>query len=133
MIDVLGGHAHMAVATIVSARAHLRTGKLKGLATGGAKRVEVLPDLPTVAEAGLPGYEASIWWAWATAAHTPQAVLDRLNREVAAILNNPDTIKRFATDAAEVEIRTPRDIRDMLKSEMAKWDKVARDAGMQKQ
>src|SRR5262249_1471490 len=95
LIDVMGGHAHMAVATLVTASPHLRTGKIKPLATGGAKRLSVLPDLPTCAEAGLPGYEASIWWAWATTAGTPADVLNKLNSEVGAILKLPETAKRF--------------------------------------
>jgi len=130
LTDVIGGHAHMAVATIVTASPYIRGGKLKPLATGGAKRVSVMPDLPTVAEAGLPGYEASIWWGWATAAGTPAAVVNKLNTEVAAILKLPETAKRFATDAAEVEIRTPAEIRQMVKTDLVKWGKVAKDAGM---
>lgn len=107
LIDVIGGHAHMAVATVVTASPHIRSGKLKPLATGGAKRIPVLPDLPTAAEAGLPNYDASIWWAWATTAGAPAAVINKLNTEVAAILNLPETAKRFGLEGAEVEIRTP--------------------------
>lgn len=123
----------MAVATLVTASPHIRTGKLKPLATGSTKRLSVLPDLPTVAEAGLPGYEASIWWAWATTGGTPAAVINKLNTEVAAILRLPDTAKRFSAEAAEVEIRTPEEIRKMIPVDLAKWAKVAKDAKMQVQ
>jgi tripartite-type tricarboxylate transporter receptor subunit TctC len=133
LIDVMGGHAHMAVATIITASPHIRTGKLKPLATGGLKRAATLPELPTVAEAGLPGYEAAIWWAWATTGGTPAAVINKLNAEVAAILKLPETAKRFAAESAEVEIKTPAEIRAMIPVDLAKWEKVARDAGMQKQ
>ena len=133
LIDVMGGHAHMAVATVVTMSPHLRTGKLKPLATGGTKRIPILPDLPTAAEAGLPGYEASIWWAWATPAGTPAAVINKLNTEVAAILKLPETARRFDAEGAEVEIRTPAEIRKMITADLAKWAKVAQDAGMQKQ
>jgi tripartite-type tricarboxylate transporter receptor subunit TctC len=132
LTDVLGGHAHMAIATVVTAGPYLKGGKLKALAVGAPKRIAVMPDLPTAAEAGLP-YEASIWWAWSTAAGTPQPVLDKLNTEVAAILRQPETQKRFATEAAEVEIRKPAEIREMVKADLAKWEKVARAAKMQKQ
>lgn len=133
LIDVMGGHAHMAVATLVTASPHIRTGKIKALATGGAKRLAVMPDLPTVAEAGLPSYEASIWWAWAATGGTPATVINKLNTEVAAILNLPETAKRFAVEGAEVETRTPAEIRKMISADLIKWAKVAQDAGMQKQ
>ena len=130
LTDVMGGHAHMAVATVVTSGPYIRSGKVKALATGGAKRLAVMPDLPTVAEAGLPGYEASIWWAWAATGGTPAAVVNKLNTEVAAILKLPDTAKRLAAEGAEVEIRTPAEIRQMIKTDMVKWAKVAKDANM---
>jgi tripartite-type tricarboxylate transporter receptor subunit TctC len=132
LIDVMSGQAHMAVATLPTANAALRTGKVKPLAVGAAKRLTVLPDVPTAAEAGLP-YEAVIWWAWATTAGTPAAVINKLNTEIAAILQMPETARRFAAESAEVDIRTPAEIRKMIPVDLAKWDKVAKDAGMQKQ
>jgi tripartite-type tricarboxylate transporter receptor subunit TctC len=132
LIDVMSGQAHMAVTTLPTANAALRTGKVKPLAVGGAKRLATLPDVPTAAESGLP-YEAVIWWAWATTAGTPEAVLNKLNTEIGAILKLPETARRFAAEAAEVDIRTPAEIRKMIPADLAKWDKVARDAGMQKQ
>jgi tripartite-type tricarboxylate transporter receptor subunit TctC len=132
LIDVMSGQAHMAVATLPTANAALRTGKVKPLAVGAAKRLSVLPDVPTAAEAGLP-YEAVIWWAWATTAGTPAAVINKLNTEIGAILQQPETARRFAAESAEVDIRTPAEIRKMIPIDLAKWDKVAKDAGMQKQ
>jgi tripartite-type tricarboxylate transporter receptor subunit TctC len=132
LTDVLGGHAHMAIATIVTSSPYLKGGKLKALAVGSPKRLAVMPDVPTAAEAGLP-YEASIWWAWSTAAGTPAPVLNKLNTTIAEILKLPDTQKRFASEAAEVEIRKPAEIKEMVKADLAKWEKVARDAKMQKQ
>ena len=133
LVDVMSGQAHMAVATIVTASPALRSGKVKPLAVGSAKRISVLPDVPTASEAGLPGYEAVIWWAWATTAGTPAPVLDKLNTEIAAILALPETAKRFAAESAEVDIRTPAQMRQMIPVDLAKWAKVANDAGMQKQ
>jgi len=133
LTDVTGGHAHMAVATIPTAGPHLRTGKVKALAIGSAKRLSIMPDLPTVSEAGIPGYEASIWWAWAASGGTPAAVINKLNAEVGAILKRPEIGKRFAQDGAEVEIRTPAEIRKMIAADLVKWAKVAQDAKMQKQ
>jgi tripartite-type tricarboxylate transporter receptor subunit TctC len=132
LTDVTGGHAHMAVATVVTAGPHLRTGKVKALATGGAKRLGIMPELPTVAEAGIPSYEASIWWGWAATGGTPATVLNKLNNEVAAILKLPETAKRMATEGAEVEIRNPAEIREMIQTDLVKWAKVAQDAKMPK-
>jgi tripartite-type tricarboxylate transporter receptor subunit TctC len=134
LVDVIGGHAHMSVATIVTATPALRTGKLKPLAVAGTqRRVPTLPDVPTVAEAGLPSYDASIWWAWGAPARTPAAVLNTLNKEVGAILRMPETAKRFAAEGAEPELKTPAELRQMIKADLAKWEKVAREAGMKKQ
>jgi len=132
LVDVIGGHAHMAVATIVTATPALRTGKLRALAVGTSKRAPTLPDVPTTAEAGLPTYEASIWWAWGTPARTPAPVLDKLNREIGAILAMPETAKRFANEGAETETKTPAELRQMIRTDIAKWEKVARDAKMEK-
>ena len=132
LIDVMSGQAHMAVATLVTASSALRSGKVKPLATGSAKRLATLPDVPTAAEAGLPGYEAAIWWAWATTGGTPAAVINKLNTEIAAILKLPETARRFAAESAEVDIQTPAEIRKMIPADLAKWAKVARDAGMDK-
>ncbi|MCC7486262.1 MAG: hypothetical protein IT529_14925 [Burkholderiales bacterium] len=133
LTDVTGGHAHMAIATVPTANPHLTSGRLKALATGGTRRLQAMPDLPTAAEAGLPGYEASIWWGWATAAGTPAAIIDKLNAEVRAILKAPETAKRFAVNGAQIEPRTPAEIREMVGADLVKWEKVARDAGMKKQ
>jgi tripartite-type tricarboxylate transporter receptor subunit TctC len=132
LIDVMSGQAHVAVATIPTANTHIRSGKIKALAVGAAKRVPSLPEVPSTVEAGLPNYQAEIWWAWATTAGTPQAVIQKLNTEINAILSTPETAKRFAVDSAEVDIRTPAEIRKMIPADLAKWAKVAQDAGMPK-
>jgi len=130
MIDVMGGQAHMTVGSIVQSIPHIRSGKLKPLATGGARRAATLPDLPTIAEAGVPGYDASNWWALAVPAGTPHAIIAKLNAEVARFLNLAETRKRFTDDGAEVDIKTPAEMRKMIPLDMAKWAKVAKEAGM---
>jgi tripartite-type tricarboxylate transporter receptor subunit TctC len=132
LIDVMSGQAHMAVATIPTSNTHIRSGKIKALAVGATKRAPSLPDVPTTVEAGLPSYQAEIWWAWAITGGTPQAVVSKLNGEIAKILALPETAKRFAADSAEVDIRTPAEIRKMIVADLAKWAKVAQDAGMEK-
>jgi tripartite-type tricarboxylate transporter receptor subunit TctC len=132
LIDVMSGQAHMAVATIPTSNTHIRSGKIKALAVGATKRAPSLPDVPTTVEAGLPSYQAEIWWAWAITGGTPQPVVNKLNGEIAKILALPETAKRFAVDSAEVDIRTPAEIRKMIVADLAKWARVAQDAGMEK-
>src|SRR6185436_17285826 len=83
LIDVMGGQAHMSIGTLVQSLPHFRSGRLKPLATGGAKRAAALPELPTIAEAGVPGYDASNWRSIAAPAGTPPAMVARLNAEIA--------------------------------------------------
>ena len=122
----------VATATAVTASPQLRSGRLKPLAVTSAKRVATFPDIPTTAEAGLPNYDASIWWAWAATAGTPPAVLARLNKEIASILQTPETAKRFAAESAEVEMSTPAEMKKFIPADLAKWEKVAKEAGMAK-
>jgi tripartite-type tricarboxylate transporter receptor subunit TctC len=133
LIDVVSGQAHMAVATAVTGSSQIRAGRLKPLAVSSAKRLNTFPDIPTTTEAGLPSYDAAIWWGWAATGGTPPAVVNKLNSEIAAILRTPEAAKRFAVESAEIEIRTPAEIRKMIPADLAKWAKVAKDAGMQKQ
>ena len=130
MIDVMGGQAHMTVGSIVQSIPHIRSGKLKGIATGSLKRAATLPDLPTIAESGVPGYDAGNWWALAVPAGTPAAIIHRLNTEAAAWVKTPETQKRFASEGAEADIMTPDTLRKMIPVDMAKWAKVAKEAGM---
>jgi tripartite-type tricarboxylate transporter receptor subunit TctC len=130
MIDVMGGQSHMTVGSIVQSIPHIRSGKLKPIATGGATRAATLPDLPTIAEAGVPGYDASNWWAIAAPAGTPAATIAKLSAAITTYLNMPETQKRFTTEGAEVDIRTPAEMRKMIPLDMAKWARVAKEAGM---
>ncbi len=130
MIDVMGGQAHMLVGSLVSAIPHIRSSKLKPLATGGTQRTALLPELPTISEAGVPGYEASNYWAVATPSGTSPAILHRLNSEVGVLLKLPETQKRFTSEGAETDHRSPAEISKMINAQLAKWAKVAREAGM---
>jgi tripartite-type tricarboxylate transporter receptor subunit TctC len=132
LIDVISGQAHVATATAVTASPQIRSGRLKPLAVTSTKRLPTFPDIPTAAEAGLPSYDATIWWGWATTAGTPAAVVNRLNGEIASILQTPETVRRFAAESADVEMHTPAEMKKFIPVDVAKWEKVARDAGMPK-
>lgn len=132
LTDVMGGHAHMSVPTVVTAGPFIRGGKLKALAISNPRRLPVLPDVPTVAEAGLPGYDASIWWGFAAPGGTPKPILAKLNEEIAVILKSPDSSKHFAAQGAEPEVRAFADLPGLIKSDIVKWAKVAEEAKMAK-
>lgn len=130
MVDVMGGQAHITIGSIVQSLSLIRAGKLKALATGGEKRALSLPDLPTIAEAGVPGYEASNWWTIAAPARTPPAVINLLSKELTTFLQMPETQKRLNDDGVELNIMTPAELRKMITRDLAKWAKVAKDTGM---
>ena len=101
MMDLIAGQADVSVGSVIQMLPHVRSGKLKALGTTGAKRSPVLPDVPTVAEAGVPGYEATNWWGLLAPAGTPRSIVDRLHQEVAAVQASTETRRRFETEGAE--------------------------------
>ena len=130
MIDVISGQVPMMFTSLTQVLAHLRTGKLKALAVGAAKRSPALPEVPTVAEAGYPGYEVAVWWGVVAPAGVPQAIVDRLNREINAILRDPATRERLAAEAAETLPGTPTEFRNFMHDELRKWTEVGKAAGI---
>jgi tripartite-type tricarboxylate transporter receptor subunit TctC len=133
MTDVMAGQVPVMFSSLTQVLPNIRTGKLKLLAVGADKRSPVVPDTPTVAEAGFPGYEVSVWWGIVAPAGAPPRVIDKLRREIAAVLEHPDTQKRLIADAAEPRTLPPADIRRMIRAEVAKWSDVARVAGIRVQ
>jgi tripartite-type tricarboxylate transporter receptor subunit TctC len=130
MIDVMGGQAHTTLAVSVPALPHLRSGKLKGLAVGTLKRSELLPDLPTLDESGIKGYDASNWYAIATAAGTPRPIVVKLHDEIARYFATAEMQKQMSAMGAVIDIRTPDEMRKIIPAEIAKWTQVAIDARM---
>jgi tripartite-type tricarboxylate transporter receptor subunit TctC len=130
MIDVIGGHTHAALGSLIQFMPHIKSGKVKALGTGGAKRSVSLPDVPTIAEAGVPGYEANNWWGIIAPTGTPRPIVDRLYKEIAAILSSAETQKVFGDQGAEVDIMTPTDFGPYIVAETAKWGKVIREANI---
>lgn len=130
MMDVIGGQTHATMAVSVPALPHLRSGKLKGLAVGTLKRAALLPDLPTLDEAGIKGYDASNWYAVATATGTPQTIVTKLHNEIAGYFTSPEMQKKMTAMGAVIDIKTPEEMRRIIPSEIAKWTKVADEAGI---
>jgi len=130
MIDMLAGQVATMAATVLTGLPHIRAGRLRALGITSAKRSDVVPDIPTVAEGGLPGYESVQWYAVLAPAKTPTEIVARLNAELVHVLRSPEIKKRFAADAAETVGNTPEQFARHIRSELDKWAKVARDAGL---
>jgi tripartite-type tricarboxylate transporter receptor subunit TctC len=130
MVDLMGGQADASVGSLIQMLPHIRSGKLKALGTTGAKRSPVLPDVPTVAEAGVPGYEATNWWGFLAPAGTPPAIVERLHQEVAAVQASAETKRRFDTEGAEAREMSPAAFGAFIAAETAKWARVVQEAGI---
>ena len=130
MIDVMSGQVEVLLGTLIQTLPHLRTGKLKALGVGSVKRVAAAPDVPTIAESGLPGYECTVWWGFLGPAGIPGPIVTRLNSEINAILAEPELAKRLSTEAADPVIGTPDAFAKLIASEMVKWARIAKQAGI---
>jgi tripartite-type tricarboxylate transporter receptor subunit TctC len=130
MIDVIGGHTHAALGSLIQFMPHIKSGKVKALGTGGAKRSAALPDVPTIAEAGVAGYEANNWWGILAPAGTARPIIDRLYKEISAILSSAETQKVFGDQGAEVDKLAPAEFGPYIVAETAKWGKVIKDANI---
>ena len=128
MIDVVGGHSQVLFSSLVQTGGHIRSGKLKALGVGSTARSALFPDIPTIAEAGVPGYEMANWWGIVAPAGTPQPIVDRLAREIGVVLSSPETQKLFAGEGAEVVQKTPAEFAAFIEAELAKWQRVVKDA-----
>ena len=127
MIDVIGGHTKLVFSSLVQTTPHIRSGKLKALGIGGVQRSSVLPDVPTVAEAGVPGYEAVNWWGIVAPAGTPQAIIDKLHKDIAAVQASPQVQKQFSSEGAEIVQMTPAEFGTFMQKEMKKWERVVKE------
>ncbi len=129
LTDIMGGQVTLMFDSMASALPLVQSGKLKALAQTGAKRVGALPDLPTVAESGLPGYEVAGWFGVFAPAGTPREVVNKLSTEISRILALPDVKARYSALGAEPGPGNPDEFAAFLKSEITKWAKVIRDSG----
>ena len=130
MIDQLGGHSQISLGSLIQTLPHIQSGKFRVLGTGGSKRSTILPNVPTIAEAGVPGYEATNWWGILAPAGTPQAVVDRLSKELSVILTSEDTKKMFLNEGAEVDHLGPAEFGQFISAEIAKWGRVVKEANI---
>lgn len=130
VIDLIAGRVALSAPSTIASLPHVRSGRLRALAVTTAKRVAGLPDIPSVAEAGVPGYEAVSWFGFVAPAGTPRDVVARLNKEIVAILRAPEVIERFAKEGAEIVTGAPEEFERYIAAEVVKWAKVVKNAGI---
>src|SRR5207244_5050638 len=130
LTDTIAGQVQMNIGSAVQNIPHVRSGKLRALGVGGKSRIAALPDVPTFSEGGLSGAEATNWWGMVAPVGTPAAVLERLQKEIAAVVESPEMQKRFQLEGAEPLRMTPREFGALIAADTAKWTRVVKEAGI---
>ena len=133
LIDLVAGQIHMYFGALPAALPHIRTGRLRGLGVTSVSRSSAAPDIPAIAEAGFPGFEAVTWIGAVAPAGVPAPVIARLNKELVAIMRAPELRDKLVTEGAEPTTNTPREFAAYIKSEIDKWSAVVKSAGISAQ
>jgi tripartite-type tricarboxylate transporter receptor subunit TctC len=128
--DLLGGHIQILFADTGLVLPQIKAGKLRALAVTGAQRSALMPEVPTVRESGVPGYQAGSWYGILGPAGTPPAVIARVNADVKTALANPDLQKQLATQGMEPVVMTPDQFGALLREDYDKWGKLIKEAGI---
>jgi tripartite-type tricarboxylate transporter receptor subunit TctC len=130
MIDVMGGHSQILTGTLTMTMPQIKTGKLKALGYAASARTKLMPELPTVSEAGLPGYESAIWWGIFAPAGTPKEIVGRLYKEIAAIMNSEEMKQTFEKQGSDVDLMGSADFAKFIEAETVKWGKVVKEGNI---
>lgn len=130
MIDLRGGRVTYLATSLASAAQSVKDGKIKAIATTGAKRARLMPDVPTVSESGVPGFEVDSWHGMLAPAKVPKEIIARLNREIVLLLDKPEVRDSLLSEGGEITPGTPEQFAAFLKSEAAKWAKVVKQSGI---
>jgi tripartite-type tricarboxylate transporter receptor subunit TctC len=130
MNDILGGHSQIGISTIVQAIPYIKAGQVRVLGTGGLKRSTILPDVPTISEAGVPGYEATGWWGMLAPAGTPAPIVEKLNNEFKAILTSDELKKFFVTEGAQMDYLGPTEFGSFVSEQITRWSQVVKEANI---
>lgn len=126
---VAGGEVHFSSLAASSAMPHIKSGRIKAIATTGRTRLATLPEIPTGIEAGLPGFESEVWFGLLAPKRTPETLVRRLNKEVVEILNMPETKAAFLIQGGEPSPTSQQEFQSFMQSEIVKWDKVIQTTG----
>lgn len=129
LIDLLAGQVDMMIAVTASALPHVRAGRLRALAVTGEARSTVAPDVPTLDESGIPGYEFKTWYGIQVPARTPVAIVNELNQRVSDVLARPDVVEQFNAAGLDARASSPRDFGALIAAEISKWGKVVKASG----
>ncbi len=130
MMDVIAGNTQIAIGSLIQMLPQIKAGKLKALGVGSANRIAALPDLPTISEAGVPGYEVTNWWGIVVPAGTPRSVIDRLHKDLTVVVASPETKERFEAEGSEPLSMSPDEFGRFIAAETVKWARVVKDAGI---
>ncbi len=130
VMAMLGGEIDVLFDNVPNVMQQIKAGKLKAIAVTGTKRTPLLPEVPTVAESGVPGYDVTVWFGMQMPAGVPKPIVDRANRDIVQILKDPEVVKLFRDQGVEVEASTPEGFGELLNREIPKWTKVVNDAGV---
>jgi tripartite-type tricarboxylate transporter receptor subunit TctC len=127
---ILGGEIDALFDNVPNVLQHIKAGKMKAIGVSGLQRAVLLPDTPTISEAGAPGYEVNVWFGMQVAAATPRPIVDKLNRDIVTLLKEPDVVKRFRDQGVEVVASTPEQFSKLVQSEVLKWTQLVQDANI---
>ena len=129
LTDLLGGQVDLMFDNLPTALPHIKAGKLRGLAVTTASRSPLAPELPTMAESGLPGFELSTWFAFFAPAGTPRAIVDKISGDMRRVLMQPDMKERLGAIGVDIRASTPDELATFQRAELAKWGKIIKDSG----
>jgi tripartite-type tricarboxylate transporter receptor subunit TctC len=130
LTDLIGGQVTFLFVDLASSRPHVQSGRMRGIAVASTQRLKVLPDLPTIAEAGVAGYESTTWFGPLAPAKTPREIVTKLNGELNKVLQLPDVGKRFAAEGIEALGGTPDQFGSYIRADMERWARVVREANI---
>ena len=131
LTDLMGGHTQLVMTSLPSALTQVQAGRLKALAVGSEKRSSFMPEMPTIAESGVPGYAAEFWWGIAAPAKTSTDIVNRLATELTKALQSPELKQRFAAEGAEPTVMSREQLTKFVSNEITRWRQVAREANIQ--
>jgi tripartite-type tricarboxylate transporter receptor subunit TctC len=128
--ELVGGHIPLMISSMIATLPQVRSGKLRIIALTTAKRAKALPDVPTIAESGVPGYDATLWYGILAPARTPEPLVKRMNAELGTALKAPDVVEKLSSQAVEPHHTSPEQFAALIRGELAKWSKVISTSGV---